>query len=506
MGWQPGVPLLLSGGEEDEAGERTTVRPVHVGGGAPMAGQYALAYGGPLGTLYAAAQNDMPRFNGRNYTDFIRKWGPWLQDVAGLHGALSDEVRLRLFESAADDGVRFEIQRQRERGGVVKYQTIFSWFIQKYGGDTESEAVADLKNLRLQYEGKLTNVEFIPFAQQFRLMYERQDTIPLEEAARILLAQVPDQMRQRVLNEQGRRTEGQPRVRLAGMSGISREEVIEFVTQTLIRKGCVAEVTVTTKGEQFIVAVANKAAMEALLACNGRTAETPQGTVGPRITTMEATMNLEEIATFIEKDLRTQDRSSQIAKVSTVWQENAKVRAVERKPATPAVAPVPDATPTAKPSTPTSAQRPVTPTRRETGNNRRNDRIEGNWWSDQPRGGGGRSGGGWYGGYAEQERGRTNGEGGKGGKGGGKGGKGKGNDGKGKGKGGDRSVSRERQGASDQSGRGGTRRRSATPSREQPCHNCGSPLHWRMECPAPSARPGTPTRGGGQAAPTSQNQ
>ena len=63
--------------------------------------------------------------------------------------------------------------------------------------------------------------------------------------------------------------------------------------------------------------------------------ETPLGTASPRITMVEAPLGLDEISEFIEKDLRTQYRSSQIAKGSNVWQDNAKVRAVERKPATP---------------------------------------------------------------------------------------------------------------------------------------------------------------------------
>jgi hypothetical protein len=261
----------------------------------------------------------------------------WLQQQASFHGPLAEEVKLRLFESATEEGVRCEIQRQRERGEVVKYQQVYSWFMTRYGGDMEGEAVSDLKSLRLQYEGKLTRMEFIPFVQNFRLKFERQDTIPLEEAVLLLLAQVPENMRRRVLDEQGRRSERQPKVRLAGMLGISVEEVRQFVNQTLTRKGCATEISVTTKGEQYIIGVANKAAMEALIKCNGRTVETPQGTASPRFTPVEAPLGLDEIAEFIEKDLRTQDRSSQIAKGSNAWQENAnaKVRAVDRKPATP---------------------------------------------------------------------------------------------------------------------------------------------------------------------------
>jgi hypothetical protein len=444
-----------------------------------------MAFGGAVGNLFTASAQNMPTFKGRNCTDFTRNWETWLQNISRLHqGTLSEEVKLRLFESAADDGVRYEIQRKRERGETVKYQDIYSWFTRKYGGDTENEAVTDLKSLRLQYEGKLTNVEFIPFSQHFQLVYERQDTIPLAEAARLFLAQVPDNIRRRVLTEQARQTERQPRVRLAGMFGIRMEDVTQFVTQTLARKGCSTEISVVPKGEQYVVGVADKAAMDALLNCNGRTVETPQGTMSPRFTLVEAAMELKEISDVVERELRTQDKSSQIAKVSTIWQENAKVRAVDRKPAAPA--PVAEAPPpAAKPSTPAAAQRPATPTRRD-GGYRRNDHNEGNWWSDWPRTGGGYQGNTWWDG---NERGRAKGDGGKGN------GKGKGGNGKGKGKGkGDRSSSRDRQATTEQNGRGTSRRRSGTPSEEQRCRNCDSPLHWERDCPMPSTRPRTPTR------------
>ena len=135
----------------------------------------------------------------------------------------------------------------------------------RYGGDMEGEAVSDLKSLKLQYEGKLTRMEFIPFVQNFRLKFERQDTIPLEEAVALLLAQVPENMRRRVLDEQTRRSERDPKVRVAGVLGVSVEDVREFVTRTLARRGCPTDISVTTKGEQYIVGVANKAAMDALI-------------------------------------------------------------------------------------------------------------------------------------------------------------------------------------------------------------------------------------------------
>ena len=80
-----------------------------------MMGPY-MAYGGPLGNLYHASAKEMPVFNGRNYNEFQRQWPLWLQQQASFHGPLADEVKLRLFESATEEGVRCEIQRQRERG------------------------------------------------------------------------------------------------------------------------------------------------------------------------------------------------------------------------------------------------------------------------------------------------------------------------------------------------------------------------------------------------------
>ena len=259
------VGMVVLGGEPEQAGEPTAVRPVQVGGGpVPMMGPY-MAYGGPLGNLYHASAKEMPVFNGRNYNEFQRQWPLWLQQQASFHGPLADEVKLRLFESATEEGVRCEIQRQRERGEVVKYQQVYSWFMTRYGGDMEGEAVSDLKSLKLQYEGKLTRMEFIPFVQNFRLKFERQDTIPLEEAVALLLAQVPENMRRRVLDEQTRRSERDPKVRVAGVLGVSVEDVREFVTRTLARRGCPTDISVTTKGEQYIVGVANKAAMDALI-------------------------------------------------------------------------------------------------------------------------------------------------------------------------------------------------------------------------------------------------
>ena len=228
----------------------------------------------------------------------------------------------------------------------------------------------------------------------------------------------------------------------------------------------------TQKGDQFFIKLPSIKAMEGLMMMNGRTL---CNGLTPKFARLEVKMELEEIFSWVAMDLKAQERSSTIAKVSRAWPTVEEARNKPKKFAYEVNSSDPSrAASAASPNANSGGPRPPSP---------RVDR------SDPPLQPTHSTSSSQYGADPSQQ--------GKGGgsfnqtaKGKGKGGKGKGfgkGKGDGKGKGSPNNDWRGGRGSQDN----GVRGRSRSPS--SGCFNCGQEGHLRKDCKsAPRARSRSP--------------
>ena len=128
----------------------------------------------------------------------------------------------------------------------------------------------------------------------------------------MLLGKVSDGIRTRLLTEQEKRNQRQPTLKLTGLGSVplaaveANEKVPQYEPGTRI----------TQKGNYFFVRLPSVRAMEGLMMMNGRTLNNG---LAPKFARLEVKMELEEIFSWVAMDLKAQERSSTIAKVSRAW-------------------------------------------------------------------------------------------------------------------------------------------------------------------------------------------
>jgi hypothetical protein len=281
----------------------------------------------------------------------------------------------------------------------------------------------------------------------------------------LVLQQLPDLLRKGIFRQQQKKDEHTPMLRLKEIPGLTLDKVRALVQAAI---GSEEPVVVTEVGGGFIVKLFSTRARDLLMLRNNSSLGTGH-TV--RLTVHEYRYNLEEIFRHVENELRCQEKSDSLGRG---WGGKITVPTPDpRKDETSHIFEVKmqDKRPMSQPAQPSPVPVPKTPETpsvfpEEVVRGRPRDRTEP---SREPtpspaRSEGTRSGRGT--GKGEGNYNRTASSHGKGGRGPPPGGKGSAPAGKGKGN--NRSDS--------------ARQASRSPSRQNPCANCGAPDHWRRDC------------------------
>ena len=422
---------------------------------------------GPVGALLA---KDLvkPEFRG-NWHDFAVKFNLFLQNVS-LAQNLTEEVKLMLLAGSLDQGSQLELQRRQELGERVQFQEFWNWLARRHGGDMQSSLRDDLRGLRLQNDGKLTLAAWRDFEAKFKLIYSRMENPAEEEAQNLVLSQLPDLLRKGIFRQQQKRDEQTPMLRLKDIPGLNLAKAKELV-QTAI--GSEEPVVVSESGSSFIIKLFSARARDLLMLRNNSSLA---GGHQVRLTVHEFRFSLEEIFRHVENELRCQEKSDNLGRG---WGGRPAPPTFDFKKDEPSQifevkiqdsrAPAQNFAPKA-PQAPKNSEAAEKSAPQENGSDRGRPR-ERTGADRAPTPSPARSdGGARYSGQPGQGKGKGN---ERSASSHGKGGRGTPTSGKGwtpgKGKGG------------GQPGAG--RQASRSPSRENPCANCGAPGHWHRDCP-----------------------
>ena len=435
---------------------------------APVMASYPEFYMGPVGTLLA---KDLvkPEFKG-NWHDFAVKFNLFLQNLA-LAQNLTEDMKLMLLASSLDQGSQLELQRRQELGERVQFQEFWNWLSRRHGGDMQASLRDDLRALRLQNEGKLTLAAWRDFEAKFKLIYSRMENPAEEEAQNLILQQLPDLLRKGIFRQQQKKDEQTPMLRLREIPGLNLDRAKGLVQKAI---GPEEPVVVSGAGGGFIIKLFSARARDLLMLRNNSSLA---GGHVVKLTVHEYRFSLEEIFRHVENELKCQEKSDNLGRswggksttpnfdsrkeeASQIFEVKIQDKRSPVQPARPATPPASKNSALTETSTPLSEGGPERGRPRE-----RNGADRGPTPSPARSDRDAR-----YGGQPGKGKGNNHHSApsqGKGGRGTPSGGKGSSPGGKGKGGGRPENP----------------RQASRSPSRENPCANCGASDHWWRNCP-----------------------
>ena len=278
----------------------TNITPINVGrAAAPM------LMANPASYILAQCLGLPEPFDGTraHWPDWVAKWKVWL--ASAFMGQQPEEgaMLIALLRCLPQSCVR-ELQRRFEdpNGRPVQFSEYWAWLEREYGGDGDTIALANLRCLELKFGGKLTLAAWREYCSDFRLQRSRVTDLTEDEARSLVVRRLPQFLTDRLAEEEAKRGQRHPWIRLCGLGGLREEQVRALVeSQTLTRPHTVVASASNTEHK---VECASENQAETLRALSGRQIASG-GTL--RVTTLRYKMTAEDILTWVTQKLRTKE-------------------------------------------------------------------------------------------------------------------------------------------------------------------------------------------------------
>ena len=230
---QPPVPQMtpLAANPATVSMVTSQVAPVNIGAPAPM------MMANPASYILAQCLGLPEPFDGTraHWPDWVAKWKVWL--ASAFMGQQPDEgaMIIALLRCLPPSCVR-ELQRRFEdpSGRPVQFSEYWAWLEREYGGDGDTIALANLRGLDLKSGGKLTLATWREYCSDLRLRRSRVTDLTEDEARSLVVRRLPQFWTDKLADEEARRGQRHPWVRVAGLGSLREEQMRAFVeAQTL---------------------------------------------------------------------------------------------------------------------------------------------------------------------------------------------------------------------------------------------------------------------------------
>ena len=91
-----------------------------------------------------------------NWDEFAAQFPVYLRQLNLGQGEPGEEQKLAHLDPCLPQVARQELQKRREQGEMVQFQSFWNYLQKKYGRDTQSQGREQLRNLRPRHDGKVT--------------------------------------------------------------------------------------------------------------------------------------------------------------------------------------------------------------------------------------------------------------------------------------------------------------------------------------------------------------
>jgi len=186
-------------------------------------------------------QTSKPKFNGDPgvaWHRFTREWETAIREVDPTGKQLKDARKLQMFRECMDKGTQSVIQDYLETHPKVSFEEVFSVVDSMMGGDVKQMVRLDWENVQLRVKGdRLTLKDWLKFSSDFVLAMNRVKGRSLQEEHQLIMTQIPNVYRKRILRDQQRMQDSMPWVTVANFPESDKFEVAEFFRHQRVRIG-----------------------------------------------------------------------------------------------------------------------------------------------------------------------------------------------------------------------------------------------------------------------------
>ena len=337
------------------------VRPVSTGaaGSSGASRQQPVCVVGDLVASQMARSLTPPHFDERNpdWHNFKLDWETYWEGLSlGKH--YSEAQKLQIFEDCLCDSLRQYIRFQRLSGAKPGFTHIFASLQARFAPENDLDARKAWYDIHLKTPGKTTRADWGEFWVKFSTARLAVKNSSDEETIRLLLSRVPEFISKWITEEQCKKTQKHPRVKLSAKPGLTNQGVSNTI-HTLI--GVVPRAVTTITDGEYMVEFESRAAVEKMFVLQGRKI---QGHHNPlQVQVMEWILTPEDINILIDDKLTVRDRQDKVlgmsdrvpkytkntrfsSKVQAIGQENdededpAQIAVTKREPAKKTPSPV----------------------------------------------------------------------------------------------------------------------------------------------------------------------
>ena len=292
-------PHLIPKNLKDSTGNLRKVRAIGSGGNTTV-----MPLHGDLISMEIAKGTKAPFFDPQAdaWEDFEIDWEiHW--DKISQGKRCTDQTKLQAFEPCLSPQLRDEVRLLRIQGDKVGFSQVFAQFKARYGPGRHLGARKRWYDVTLPNAGKVTREEWHNFWIQFcTASHNVRDATP-EEASRLILGRVPAFIAGWIIEEQEKKSQRKPVVRVTAVSGLTADAVKDSFTRLTGYSPIAVEIK---GGGEYHLTFASKVAVEETLKLVGRKLSGTNKALGVEL--VEQTMPVHEIYELVSQKLAIRDK------------------------------------------------------------------------------------------------------------------------------------------------------------------------------------------------------